>query len=68
MLLKYLGFFILNASPDNSFSFVSRFFKKLNYIHLKLEEEGFVFRAKDYVYSSDNDNGGDHGLLDIWLF
>jgi len=41
--------------------------QKLNYIHQNPVEEGLVFRAEDYVYSSANDYAGSHGLLDIWM-
>ncbi|PZX17956.1 hypothetical protein LX69_01372 [Breznakibacter xylanolyticus] len=41
--------------------------QKLNYIHQNPVEEGLVFRAEDYVYSSANDYVGGHGLLGIWV-
>jgi REP element-mobilizing transposase RayT len=41
--------------------------QKLNYIHQNPVEEGLVFRAEDYVYSSATDYAGDKGLLDIFV-
>jgi hypothetical protein len=41
--------------------------EKLNYIHNNPVEEGLVFRAEHYVYSSDTDYAGKKGLLDIVL-
>jgi REP element-mobilizing transposase RayT len=41
--------------------------QKLNYIHQNPVEEGLVFKAEDYVYSSANDYASGKGLLDIWL-
>lgn len=41
--------------------------QKLNYIHQNPVEEGLVFRAEDYVYSSASDYAGGHGLFNIWL-
>ena len=41
--------------------------QKLNYIHQNPVEEGLVFRAEDYVYSSATDYAGNKGLLDIFL-
>lgn len=39
--------------------------QKLNYLHQNPVEEGVVFRAEDYVYSSATDYAGQNGLLDI---
>ncbi len=39
--------------------------QKINYIHKNSVEEGLVFRAEDYVYSSAADYAGENGLLDI---
>ena len=39
--------------------------QKINYIHQNPVEEGLVFRAEDYVYSSAADYSGEKGLLDI---
>jgi REP element-mobilizing transposase RayT len=41
--------------------------QKLNYIHQNPVEEGLVFRAEDYVYSSAIDYAGGKGMLDIYL-
>ena len=41
--------------------------QKLNYIHQNPVEEGLVFRAEDYVYSSAIDYAGGKGLLDIFV-
>ncbi len=41
--------------------------EKLNYIHNNPVEEGLVFRAEQYVYSSAIDYAGEKGLLDIVL-
>ncbi len=41
--------------------------EKLNYIHNNPVEEGIVFRAEQYVYSSAIDYAGEKGLLDIVL-
>jgi hypothetical protein len=41
--------------------------EKLNYIHNNLVEEGLVFRAEHYVYSSAIDYAGEKGLLNIVL-
>jgi REP element-mobilizing transposase RayT len=38
--------------------------EKLNYIHNNPVEEGIVFRAEDYLYSSAADYAGEKGLLD----
>jgi len=41
--------------------------EKLNYIHNNPVEEGLVFWAEDYVYSSAIDYAGEKVLLDIVL-
>lgn len=41
--------------------------QKLNYIHQNPVEEGLVFRAEDYVYSSAIDYAGEKGILDIFV-
>jgi len=41
--------------------------EKLNYIHNNPVEEGLVFKAEQYVYSSAIDYVGEKGLLDIVL-
>ena len=41
--------------------------EKLNYIHNNPVEEGPVFKAEHYVYSSAIDYAGEKGLLDIVL-
>lgn len=41
--------------------------QKLNYIHNNPVEEGLVFKAEQYVYSSAIDYAGEKGLLDIIL-
>jgi len=41
--------------------------QKLNYLHENPVEEGLVFRAEDYLYSSAGDYAGEKGLLDIIL-
>ena len=41
--------------------------QKLNYLHQNPVEEGLVFRAEDYVYSSATDYAGGKGLLDIFV-
>ena len=38
--------------------------EKLNYVHNNPVEEGIVFRAEDYLYSSAIDYAGGKGLLD----
>ena len=38
--------------------------QKINYIHNNPVEEGLVFRAEDYKYSSASDYAGEKGLLD----
>jgi hypothetical protein len=39
----------------------------LDYLHNNPVEEGLVFRAEQYVYSSAVDYAGGKGLLDIML-
>ena len=39
--------------------------EKINYIHQKPVEEGLVFRAEDYMYSSAIDYAGGKGMLDV---
>jgi REP element-mobilizing transposase RayT len=39
--------------------------QKLNYVHQNPVEEGLVFRAEDYRYSSACDYAGENGMLDI---
>ena len=39
--------------------------QKINYIHQNPVEEGLVYRAEDYVYSSAVDYAGENGLLDV---
>jgi REP element-mobilizing transposase RayT len=41
--------------------------QKLNYIHQNPVEDGLVFRAEDYVYSSATDYAGGKGMLDIFV-
>ena len=41
--------------------------EKLNYIHNNPVEEGLVFKAEQYVYSSAIDYAGEKGLMDIVL-
>ena len=41
--------------------------QKLDYIHNNTVEEGLVFRANHYMYSSAIDYAGEKGLLDIIL-
>ena len=41
--------------------------QKLDYIHQNPVEEGFVFRAEDYMYSSAADYMGEKGMLEIIL-
>ena len=41
--------------------------EKLNYIHKNPVEEGLVFKAEQYVYSSAVDYAGEKGLLNIVL-
>lgn len=38
--------------------------EKINYIHQNPVEEGLVFRAEDYLYSSAADYAGEKGILD----
>ncbi len=37
--------------------------EKINYVHQNPVEEGLVFRAEDYRYSSAIDYSGERGLL-----
>ena len=39
--------------------------QKLNYIHQNPVEEGLVFKAEDYMYSSAYDYTGENGMIDI---
>ena len=39
-------------------------FEKLNYVHNNPVDEGLVFNAHDYVYSSARDYIGENGLID----
>lgn len=39
--------------------------QKIDYIHQNPVEEGLVFKAEDYVYSSAIDYAGENGLLDV---
>ncbi len=39
--------------------------QKIDYIHQNPVEEGIVFRAEDYLYSSATDYAGEHGLLEV---
>jgi predicted ATPase len=41
--------------------------QKLSYVHQNPVEEGLVFRAEDYVYSSAIDYAGGKGMLDIFV-
>lgn len=41
--------------------------QKLNYIHQNPVEQGLVFRAEDYVYSSAIDYAGGKGMLEIFI-
>jgi REP element-mobilizing transposase RayT len=41
--------------------------EKLTYLHQNPVEEGLVFRAEDYVYSSAIDYAGGKGMLDIFV-
>lgn len=38
--------------------------EKINYVHNNPVEEGLVFRAEDYVYSSAADYAGEKGIVD----
>ena len=38
--------------------------EKINYIHQNPVEEGLVFRAEDYRYSSAADYAGEKGILE----
>jgi REP element-mobilizing transposase RayT len=39
--------------------------QKIDYIHQNPVEEGLVFKAEDYVYSSAIDYAGENGLLEV---
>ena len=39
--------------------------EKINYVHQNPVEEGIVFRAEDYLYSSAADYAGENGLIDV---
>jgi REP element-mobilizing transposase RayT len=39
--------------------------QKIDYIHQNPVEEGLVFKAEDYVYSSAIDYAGEQGMLDV---
>ena len=39
--------------------------EKINYVHQNPVEEGIVFRAEDYLYSSAANYAGEKGLLDV---
>jgi hypothetical protein len=39
--------------------------QKIDYIHQNPVEEGLVFKAEDYVYSSAIDYAGEKGMLDV---
>jgi len=39
--------------------------QKIDYIHQNPVEEGLVFKAEDYVYSSAIDYAGGKGMLDV---
>ena len=39
--------------------------QKINYIHQNPVEEGLVFKAEDYMYSSAVDYAGENGMLEI---
>jgi len=41
--------------------------QKIDYIHQNPVEEGLVFKAEDYVYSSAIDYAGENGLLDVMV-
>ena len=41
--------------------------QKLQYFHQNPVEEGYVFKAEDYLYSSAIDYAGGKGLLDVIL-
>ena len=38
--------------------------EKINYIHQNPVEEGYVFKAEDYIYSSAIDYAGEKGMLE----
>jgi hypothetical protein len=40
------------------------FFEKINYVHNNPVEEGIVFRAEEYLYSSARDYAGIKGNVD----
>ena len=42
--------------------------EKINYIHQNPVEEGLVYKAEDYVYSSARDYADEKGLLDNIIF
>jgi REP element-mobilizing transposase RayT len=39
--------------------------QKLSYIHQNPVEEGIVFQAEEYLYSSARDYAGENGMLDV---
>jgi hypothetical protein len=39
-------------------------FQKINYLHNNPVEEGLVFRAEDYMFSSAVDYSGEKGMID----
>lgn len=39
--------------------------EKIDYFHNNQVEEGLVFRAEDYIYSSADDYAGEKGLPDV---
>jgi len=39
--------------------------QKIDYIHQNPVEEGLVFKAEDYVYSSAIEYAGEKGMLDV---
>ena len=41
--------------------------QKIEYVHMNPVEEGIVFRAEDYLYSSAADYAGEKGLLDVTI-
>jgi len=38
--------------------------EKIDYVHNNPVEEGLVFRAEDYLYSSAADYAGENGILE----
>ena len=50
--------------PGDFKRFTSKAIVKINYVHQNPVEEGLVFRAEDYLYSSPADYAGEKGLLD----